>query len=215
MNTLPTILVLVRHGETDWNACGRLQGHTDIPLNAHGHAQAERLAEGLARRGERFDVLYSSDLSRARATAAPLGQALGLPVIEEPALRERHFGVLQGLTLAEAAEHHPAAYAGYRQRRVDAVPEGGESLERFCARVSEVLTRLAVRHVGGRILVVAHGGVLEMAYRLAVGIPLSAPRDFALPNAALNRFCFSSGTWKVENWADISHLEGDAFDELA
>src|SRR6185437_6606991 len=95
-----TTLLLVRHGETDWNAERRYQGHADVPLNDRGVEQARELAEQLA--GERIDAIYSSDLSRAHATAEIVGERLGVPVVTDPDLREIDVGAVEGLTFEES-----------------------------------------------------------------------------------------------------------------
>ena len=149
-----TELLLVRHGETDWNAEGRLQGHTDRPLNEYGRRQARRLADELA--GEELAAIYSSDLLRARETAEILGERLGLPVVLEPELREKNWGNWEGLTPAER----------------DGVAFAGESTEEHAARTLRALRRIAARHPDGRVLVVTHGGSLRRVQVEALGLAL-------------------------------------------
>ncbi|KZE34215.1 histidine phosphatase family protein [Crenobacter luteus] len=211
-HALPTRFCLIRHGETDWNTERRIQGHLDRPLNARGLAQARDVARHLSAR-YRFDAIYSSDLTRTRQTAEPAAHALGLPARPHPALRERHYGRLQGLTYAEIAERHPQDHQRLKARQPDFTPEGGESLNALAARVREALTGFADRHPGGTVLVVTHGGVLDVAHRLASGAALSTPRDFDLPNAAFNWLRYAHGEWQLESWADTRHL-ADALDEL-
>ncbi len=204
-------LCLVRHGETDWNVEGRLQGWTDIPLNATGEAQARAVATALA--GTTFEAIYSSPLQRALATARAI--AGGRPIHQEPRLRERHFGELQGLTRGEIAASHPAVQAELNARRPGYQPPGGESLQQFAARVHGVLSELRQRHPGGQqLLLVAHGGVLDIAYRLASDQDLHSPRLHALPNAAINWLCSTPSGWRVERWGEDEHLRGQARDEL-
>ena len=138
-----TTFLLVRHGETDWNAAGRLQGHTDRPLSELGRRQAQELAERLA--GERVDAIYASDLARARETAEIVGAKLGLPVAVDPDLREKHWGTWEGLT-------------GDERATVELV---GESTEDHRRRVMRAVRRIAASHPGGRIVVVTHGGSLR------------------------------------------------------
>ena len=138
-----TELLLVRHGETDWNAEGRLQGHTDRPLNDYGRRQAKELAERLA--GEGADAIYASDLARAKETAEILGERLGLPVVIDPALREKNWGNWEGLT-------------GDERVHVDYV---GESTEEHRDRVMAAVERIVERHRGQRVVVVTHGGSLR------------------------------------------------------
>lgn len=207
-------LCLVRHGETSWNAEHRLQGHTDIPLNATGRAQAEATAALLA--AHRFDAAYTSDLARAADTARAIGRRIGLDAQPLTALRERHYGAFQGLTYEEAQARHPDDYALFKARHPDhPLPQGGESLSAFARRIADALDTLVQRHSGEQILVVAHGGVLDIIYRIASGRPLSAPRDFRIPNAALNWLRHDApARWSIEQWAEEAHL-GSARDELA
>jgi len=205
MNTRPTLLCLVRHGETAWNAERRIQGQIDIPLNATGEEQAR--ATAVALEGQRFDAAFCSDLVRARATALAVTERLGVPLMADPQLRERHYGLFQGLTYAEAEQRHPEDFARHARRDPDyAFPQGGESLAAFDARVRAALARIAGLHAGGRVLVVAHGGVLDIAHRMATGKTLSQPRDFELPNAALNWIAHDGGGWRLVHWADRRHL---------
>lgn len=208
-----TRICLVRHGETDWNAERRLQGQLDIPLNDNGRQQATRLAAALKQAAHPFAALYSSDLQRAASTAAPVAQQLGLAVTPLPELRERHFGALQGVALADGPQQQPYAWHGYSQREPAHDLGGGESLLVFSARVHQALARLAAEHHGQSILLVSHGGVLDMAYRLASGQPLTAPRTVPIPNAALNWLGVDAAQWSIIEWADQRHL-AQSLDEL-
>lgn len=205
-------LCLIRHGETDWNLARRMQGHIDIALNERGRAQARALAKSLA--SERFAAIYASDLARARETASLSAEALGLAVTAEPQLRERHYGEFQGRTYAESEAAFPEAYQRFISRDVEAdFPGGGESLNRFFARVGSALEAIADRHAGERVLVVTHGGVLDMAHRLASPLPLSQRRNFAIGNATVNWMSRERSQWKIEAWDRRGHLEA-ALDEL-
>jgi 2,3-bisphosphoglycerate-dependent phosphoglycerate mutase len=209
---MSTRICLVRHGETAWNADRRLQGHTDIPLNDTGFAQARATAASLA--GERFDAAYSSDLTRARQTADAIAARCGLTPALDPALRERHYGGFQALTYNEARTRFPGDYQRFESRDPDFVfPEGGESLRNFASRIRTTLERIAGSHQGGTVLVVTHGGVLDIAHRLATGKPLDAARDFTIPNAALNWISHDGETWSLIAWAEQRHLT-NSLDEL-
>jgi broad specificity phosphatase PhoE len=147
-----TELLLVRHGETDWNVEQRVQGHTDRPLNETGLAQAQALATELA--DEHLDAVYASDLSRARDTARAIADPRGLEVAVLPALRERHFGTWEGLRHDEIHERFP--------HRAESDPWGdGETPEELAARVLSALGDIAEWHPEGRVLVVTHGGALR------------------------------------------------------
>ncbi len=199
-----TELILIRHGETDWNVEHRIQGHIDIPLNRTGHAQAAAI-------GERFreldiDVLVTSDLLRAMQTMAPISEVRDQTVLSDARLRERHLGVLQGKTREEAEQLTPEAFHVLRSRAKNAELEEGESLATFAQRVIDALTDLAKRHRNKRIVAVTHGGVLDIAYRHASGTPLETPRTFPIHNASVNTFCVSGGQFQLVDWSDISHL---------
>jgi probable phosphoglycerate mutase len=202
----PTRFCLIRHGETAWNAEGRLQGHIDIPLNEAGRAQAQAAALRLATHS--FDALYSSDLARTLETAAVAAALIGLEVRRTQSLRERCLGEFQGLTHAEAGARYPADYASFRARDADLPPPGGgESLSAFSARVETALASLAEKHRGETLLVVTHGGALDIAHRLATGQSLAAKRDFPLLNGALNWIERRDGQWVLLSWAEIDHLD--------
>ena len=207
-------ICLVRHGETDWNAQRRLQGHIDIELNAAGRAQASAAATGL--RETSFHAAYSSDLHRAKQTAEILLQNTPLTPVLLPQLRERFFGAFQGLTYEEAQSQYPEAYCAFAARSPNAsLPGEAETLTAFYARIEAVLNALAQTHLGKTLLVVTHGGALDMAYRVASALPLTTPRHFHLHNAALNWLIFHPETgWQIDSWGDRRHL-GDTQDELA
>ena len=207
-----TRLCVVRHGETDWNAAKRMQGQIDIPLNDAGRAQAAATAAGLA--GQRFDAVYSSDLLRTWQTAQPIAAACGLEVQAMPGLRERHYGRMQGLTTAEAKQCLPDVHAAYVGRDPEHDLEGGESLTVFSQRVAATLGELVAAHTGGTVLVVAHGGVLDIIYRIATGRDLALPRDFPIPNAGLNWIEHDGAAWRLIAWGDRTHLEL-SLDEVA
>jgi len=216
----PTIILLIRHGETAWNAERRLQGHLDIPLNPEGERQARLLAAALA--GEPLDVLVSSDLMRARQTAQAIADLRGMPLQIAPGLRERCYGGFEGLLYSEIEARFPREFAAWQARDVDAVlPEGskpgancGETFLAFFERATATILALGAAHAGRTIALVAHGGVLECAYRLARGLPLETPRDFKVFNASINRFVLEQGVLKATSWGEVEHLRPAVLDEL-
>jgi 2,3-bisphosphoglycerate-dependent phosphoglycerate mutase len=200
-----TRVLAIRHAQTDWNAGLRLQGHTDVPLNAEGRSQAARLAAAL--RGQPLDAVYTSDLARARDTARAVAEACGAPLHLAPALRERAFGRFEGVRRDEIARRWPDEAERWRRREPGyAPPDGGESLLDFHARCMAAATRLAAAHPGGAIALVAHGGVLDSLYRAAVGVPLDAPRSWVLANASLNRLLYNGRGFVLVGWNDDGHL---------
>jgi len=206
-----TRVLVIRHGETDWNVGARIQGHTDIPLNARGIEQARRLA--LALEGEELHAVYSSDLARTRETARALAQARGMPLVEDAALRERHFGAFEGYTFDEIEQRWPDQSLRWRRRDPGFGPEGGESLEVFYERCVAAAERFAAAHAGQTIALVAHGGVLDCWYRAAVRLDLQAPRTWQIGNATVSRLLWSPGGFSLVGWNDDAHLA--ALDEPA
>jgi len=196
-----TLLCLVRHGQTNWNLERRFQGQLNIALNFKGRLQADALDRELAQ--THFDLIYSSDLGRALATAAPLAARRGIAIRRVPELREKHDGAWHGLSHPEVEARYPDAYAHYLARRADYAAPGGESLMRFAARVRAALTKIAAAHPGEILLVVVHAGVLDIAWRLATNKRLDEPRDLPALNAAPNWIAYESGAWSIVDWARV------------
>jgi len=206
---MTTRICFIRHGETDWNVEKRIQGQIDIALNDTGVRQALAMAFNAAHHN--FDAIYSSDLVRAHDTAKMLAERRGLDIRIFPQLRERHFGIFQGLTAAEGLQRHPEAHARYKARDPDYDFETGESMRAFAARVEAVVEELTHLHPNQTIAAVTHGGVLDILYRKATGRPLHTPRDFSVPNFALNWFRFEKQggekiVWHLDAWDDHHFL---------
>jgi probable phosphoglycerate mutase len=199
-----TELTFIRHGETDWNLQQRFQGQIDVPLNATGRAQAARLAARLA--ATPADLLFSSDLQRARETAAPLASAWALPVQTVPGLREQNFGVLEGLDVPTIRAQHPELWSEWLVHHADFALPGGESLRQFSAHVLAAVAALAGQHAGRRLAIVTHGGVLDMLWRSAHGLSLDGLRECAIPNTGINRLRWHGGRLEIVGWADDGHL---------
>jgi len=201
-----TRLIAVRHGETAWNVEARLQGQLDIPLNERGVEQARRTAHWLAE--DRPDVVVSSDLARALATAQAIASFNRVPLELDPGPRERSFGGFQGMTHAEVAERWPELSARWKSRDPEFAPGGdGESLTAFYERCIAATLRIAERHAGQTVVLVAHGGVMDCLYRAATRVPLDAPRIWQLDNAAINRLLHTSSGLTMVGWNDTSHLD--------
>jgi len=211
-----TTILLIRHGETAWNAEKRLQGHLDIALNAEGARQAALLGAALA--PEQIDYVISSDLLRARQTAEAIAQVRGMEVETDPSLRERCYGGFEGLLYSEIAARFPLEFAAWQARDVDGVlPLGanrGESFRQFYDRAIGAIMGQAAAHAGKTIALVAHGGVLECAYRAAGKLSLETPRDFKVLNASVNRFVVEEGVLRLVSWGEVEHLRPAVLDDL-
>lgn len=214
-----TEILLIRHGETDWNAEKRLQGHLDIPLNAEGRRQAA--AAGQALLNEQLDAIISSDLLRARQTAQEIAAPRGMTVHVDPGLRERCYGAFEGMLYAEISQRYPEAFAAWRAHEIDArFPEGervAETLREFADRAIGTITRILNERQYRKIALVTHGGVLDCAYRVAQGIGFSRDRDFDIFNASINRFTWNGTSLQLAQWGDVTHLQTQslfALDEI-
>ena len=202
-----TRICFVRHGETDWNIERRMQGHIDLLLNAKGEEQAQALGRFFS--GQQADALYSSDLLRARQTAQPIADALQRPMNVTVALREQHFGRCEGKVFAEIAALNPDDAQALISRDPDyATPGGGESRRRHEARILGCVAGLVSAHCdcGRTLVVVTHGGVLDVIYRRVHGLPSDAPRDYPIPNAGLNWVSIAADQWLIERWGETAHL---------
>lgn len=199
-----TTFVLVRHGETEWNRQGRIQGHSDSALTPEGVAQAEAMGRRLG--VESIDHFLVSDLGRARHTAAIISQHVQTAPVPHAAFRERAFGVAEGLTYAEIDARFPEMFSRVRETDPDFAAEGGESRRQFSARVVDALHRLADTYHSGRVLVVTHGGVLAAVYRWAHQLPIASAHQIEIPNVAYNRMVMRDGAATIEAWADVAHL---------
>jgi len=202
-----TELILIRHGETAWNAEHRIQGHLDSPLNDEGLAQALLLGERLGR--EPFDHFYSSDLGRALQTAQPIADLLKLEPRLEPGLRERSLGVFDGLSFAEAEARYPDMWKRLSTRDPNAVPEGGETADAVFTRVSNAIDRILTDHPGERIAVVTHGLALfhAFSYVCRLGAPSHDHPVFVLvDNASITQLEHRGAHWRIVSINDTAHL---------
>ncbi len=209
-----TRILAIRHGETLWNVDTRIQGHLNIDLNETGRWQAERVGHALAE--EPIQAIYSSDLRRAFETAQAIATAPArltartptpLQVTPHLQLRERHFGHLQGKTWAEIETEHSEECKLWRGRDPHWAPTGGESLTALRERIRQSVDALASQHMGGQIVLVAHGGVMDALYRLATNQSVEAPRTWHLGNAAINRLLWTPQGLSLVGWGDVSHFD--------
>jgi 2,3-bisphosphoglycerate-dependent phosphoglycerate mutase len=202
-----TQVIVVRHGQTEWNLKGVRQGHLDSPLTDRGVAQAKAVGERLAR--EKFTALYSSDLGRAVQTAQMIASVTGHVIITDERLRERHLGIFQGLSGDEIRERFPEEHRLHRTVGPSYVIPGGESVQQHVARNVGYFNEIAEKHLGETIVVVTHGGVLSGIFRYTLSIPFEAPRRFEFTNAGLSVFNYEHGNWFLQTWGDVSHLAPD------
>jgi len=209
-----TKFLLIRHGETSWNVEHRWQGQKDPPLNQLGEAQAEALAERL--KHDSAALIFSSDLQRAAKTAFTIldvqiksRDEQGTPgtpprtVMALPDFRERSLGVLEGLTAAEVRVQQPEAWEALRSGDYNCRVPGGESPADVELRASQGLDEIARQHPGKTIILVTHGGVLQVLYRHATGREYNGKFE----NCAINVLWIDSGAWKTGVWGDLLHLE--------
>lgn len=209
-----TRIVLIRHGETKWNARGLYQGQSDSPLTLEGSEQAERLSQRMLRHSP-IAALYGSDLAHTHATAMPTARALGLEVISEPDLGERGYGIFQGEDKSTIQEKFPEEYSHLLSADPDYVIPGGESIRQLHDRVVAALNQLGQRHAGEQVAVFTHGGVLTVIFNHVLGLKINSPRRFTIPNTGYNLVSNADDGWLIETLGDISHLDRGALDELA
>ena len=202
-----TEILLIRHGETVWNEQGRMQGQHDSPLTPLGLQQARQLGRRL--KHVSFTALYSSDLGRAHQTARCIADATGHDIVADEGLRERHFGIFEGMTNTEIKNAYPDLYEHFARRDPHFCMPGGESASSFSVRCVGALESIALRHRGETIVVVTHGLVLDSLYRSAVDMALDVPRGFPLLNCSLNTFRYDGNRWLAVAVCDVTHLSDD------
>lgn len=200
-----TTLILLRHGETEWNLSGRWQGQAaDTPLTGLGRAQAELVARRL--QNYSIDIIYSSDLSRAFETAQIVGDAVALAPVAEPGLRESNVGAWTGLTWAEIKARFPAEVAAMLAGE-DVRRGGGESFGELQARLAEAVEALALRHPGQTLLLVSHGAALRSVVAHALGAGLPQMHRIAIGgNTALSILQYEAGQFRLISYNDTAHL---------
>ena len=208
--SLPTRLLFIRHAQTEWNIQRRFQGHGDSPITEEGQEQLQRLKSRLA--GLEFDVVYSSDLRRTMETSKMLS---GKQRVEEPRLRERGVGILEGLNLEQIMAEHAEAFRAFRSGDKDHQIEGGESLQIALNRAWTFLEEIPEKHPGAELAAVSHAGLIRLICKQILGLALDAPNFFQIPNTSLTQLVFSpkDRSWSLECLADTTHLQ-PVFDPL-
>ncbi len=212
-----TEIWFIRHGETEWNRTHRLQGWRDTPLNSAGQSQAEKLAERMVIDAQRtpFDAIYASDLQRARQTADATATRLNMAVHTEPGIRERGYGVLEGLNRGELERDQPEQYAAWKSREPVRALNGGESLGEFQRRVLTAVDSIVSKHPDERLLVFTHGGVLDILWRRALDLPLDAHRRDPVLNVSVNRIGIADTGWTLLSWGDVAHVKDETADDFS
>ncbi|HNS74087.1 MAG TPA: histidine phosphatase family protein [bacterium] len=197
-------LIAVRHGETDFNAERRMQGHLDVPLSETGRVQAQAAAARLA--DESIDKIYSSDLQRALETARIIHDGREIELVTDLRLREFHMGTFQGMTLSEAREKHGDAWERFFIHDADFALPGGQSRNQKQVEIASFMEEVVRSQAGGRMLVVTHGGILIAMLRHVLGIPASHYFRVSIENTGIQRFRYKNETWQLVSWGEVDHL---------
>jgi alpha-ribazole phosphatase len=176
-----TELLLIRHGETDWNVEGRYQGQSDVPLNDRGRAQAKKLSAQLE--GTQLDAIYSSDLARAKDTAEILAEVTGAPLVLDPRLREIHQGLWEGMLFQDIQQKYAEAFDRRKQDPLKVAPPEGETVGQLRARVLAALKDILQTHPHGRVALVSHGLSLALIRVEMKELPIDQVWDHIPPNA--------------------------------
>jgi probable phosphoglycerate mutase len=200
-----TELVIIRHGETEWNIKKLIQGHFDSPLTTKGIEQAHILGKRIAM--IRPDHIYSSDLGRAYETTRVITKYYKKPITVEKNLRERNLGIFQGYSWETIKTQFPKEFHEFVKADPDyRIPEG-ESYSQLIHRVLTVLHQIVSKHSYEKVLIITHGGIISSLFRHILSIPLSAPRRYKLKNTSINRVIVENDEWYIETFGDTSHLE--------
>lgn len=211
------IVYLVRHGETEWNAQRRIQGHANSPLTEEGIEQAELVALRAKKLG--ITHIYSSDLGRAVQTAEIISKTLNLPILTDTRLRELNMGILEGRFVTSLTEEENQL----RKTPLSGIPNvripGGETMQELADRLYAALNDLRQLPEGSIPLVVCHGLALGCLIGTVMGLPPHAPRRIRLRNCSLSRVDYQQSDWLESGWivetaGDISHLSHESRDEL-
>ena len=197
-------LMLVRHGETEWNLQRRYQGQSDVPLSALGRRQAELIAERLG--GQKIDAMYASDLERARETARIIAEESALKVSSEPRLRELKFGVLEGLTFDEAQTQYPDMITAWL-KDFNQPPQGAETIDLVHARILSLLDDLKQKHDEQILLLVGHGGSLSEILRVVLHLSREKRWYLEMENASLSEVLIAEDYVSLKRLNDTGHLD--------
>ena len=199
-----TEIILIRHGETEWNSQQRMQGHSNSDLSSVGQAQIQALGEWM--KNVPFDHIYSSDSLRAKQTAEAITQFSGHKLKIDLRLREKNLGVFEGLTSEEARERHPEVFRLFKTAGSKYVIDEGESTQQLQDRALEIVNEIRIKHPEERVLLVTHGGFIRVVMKHSLGLSLETPTRFLIRNTGVFRLVWED-KWIVSQMGGVSHLE--------
>ena len=199
-----TEIILIRHGETEWNSQKRMQGHSNSDLTEVGRGQIQALGELM--KNVSFDHIYSSDSLRTRQTAEAITQYSGHTLQFDQRIREKNLGVFEGLTSTEAKERHPEVYRLFKTAGANYVIDEGESTQQLLERALEFIEEIRLRHPQERVVMVTHGGVVRVLMKYALGLSIDSPTRFIIKNTGIFGLIWNEN-WLVTQMGGVSHLE--------
>ncbi len=199
-----TEIILIRHGETEWNSQQRMQGHSNSDLSSVGQAQIQALGQWM--KNVPFDLIYSSDSLRAKQTAEAITQFSGHELQFDQRLREKNLGVFEGLTSEEARERHPEVFRLFKTAGSKYVIDEGESTQQLQDRALEIVDEIRIKHPEERVLLVTHGGFIRVVMKHSLGLSLETPTRFLIRNTGVFRLVWED-KWLVSQMGGVSHLE--------
>ena len=199
-----TEIILIRHGETEWNSQQRMQGHSNSDLSSVGQAQIQALGQWM--KNVPFDLIYSSDSLRAKQTAEAITQFSGHELQFDQRLREKNLGVFEGLTSEEARERHPEVFRLFKTAGSTYVIDEGESTQQLQDRALEIVNEIRIKHPEERVLLVTHGGFIRVVMKHSLGLSLETPTRFLIRNTGVFRLEWED-KWLVSQMGGVSHLE--------
>ena len=199
-----TEIILIRHGETEWNSQKRMQGHSNSDLSLVGQAQIQALGQWM--KNVPFDLIYSSDSLRAKQTAEAITQFSGHELQFDQRLREKNLGVFEGLTSEEARERHPEVFRLFKTAGSTYVIDKGESTQQLQDRALEIVNEIRIKHPEERVLLVTHGGFIRVVMKHSLGLSLETPTRFLIRNTGVFRLVWED-KWLVSQMGGVSHLE--------
>jgi probable phosphoglycerate mutase len=199
-----TEIILIRHGETEWNSQKRMQGHSNSNLSEVGRGQIQALGELM--KNVSFDHIYSSDSLRTSQTAEAITQYSGHTLQFDQRIREKNLGVFEGLTSTEAKERHPEIYRLFKTAGANYVIDEGESTQQLLERALEFIEEIRLRHPQERVVMVTHGGVVRVLMKHALGLSIDAPTRFIIKNTGIFGLIWNEN-WLVTQMGGVYHLE--------